>query len=155
MPRSRKTWIVVADGSRARFLASETASAPLTVIEELDEPEARRPTNALGTDRPGRGGDAVSASRHAMEPRVDWHTQAKERFAIDLARRIDAAADRKRFDALVIVAPSRTLSDIDRRLKVATKRLLVEKIAKDLTRVPLSALPARLRPIIRRRPLTA
>jgi len=154
MPRSRKTWIVVADGSRARFLASETASAPLTLVEELDDPGARQPTKALGTDRPGRGVDAVSARRHAMEPRVDWHTQAKERFAIDLARRIDAAADKKRFDALVIVAPGRTLSDIDRRLKAATKRLLVEKVAKDLTGVPLSALPERLRPIIRRRRLT-
>jgi protein required for attachment to host cells len=147
--KKKTTWIVVADGSRARILASEGAMTTMTLIEEKDCPAARKATKDLGTDRPGRSGASATPSRHAMEPRIDWHEQEKARFAGEMAKLLNLAARQRRFDALILVAPPRTLAEIDRHLDSGARSKVVNEIAKDLTRVPPGDLPSRLQPIIR------
>ncbi len=147
MPRSKKTWILVADGSRARYLVKEGPTKSLTVIDEEDWPAARAPTTALGADRPGRGKESASTTRHAIQPKADWHQLEKEKFAGIVARTLDAAAKRRQFDALVLVAPTRTLGQIERRLTAATRGRIIGKLAKDLTHTPIAELATHLRQV--------
>ncbi len=149
MPQKRKTtWIVVADGSRARILASEGPATKMSVIDERDWPAARQSTKDLGTDRPGRTGESATPARHAIEPRIDWHEQEKARFAGEMAKLLNTAAAQRRFDALILVAPSRILTEIGRHLDSGARGKVINEVAKDLTRVPSGELPARLHPMI-------
>jgi protein required for attachment to host cells len=135
MPRKITTWIVVADGQRARFLLREVPGAGLRPVGpgELTNPDSGKPTRAMGTDRPGRAFGDRSGARSAMEPRVDWHRQAKENFAHRVAKEIDKAAQEGAFDRLVIVAPPATLGELRASLGDAARARIQGEMAKDLT----------------------
>jgi len=110
------TWILVADGAKARLLERIGANAPLTPASAkcFSDPEARAPTRDIGADRPGRVQESANAARHAMEPRVDWHRYAKEQFAKSVAGALEEAALQKKYEALILVAPPQALGDLRR-----------------------------------------
>lgn len=124
------TWVLVADGAKARLLERIGVNAPLTPVpgKEFSESEARTPTRDIGADRPGRVQESANTARHAMEPRVDWHRYAKEQFAKSVAGALEQAALQKKYEALGQHARS----------------LVADEIAKDLTNLPEHELPAHL-----------
>ena len=64
------TWILIADGSRAKVFKV----AGKGKIEEKDEMAAAHPpTRDLVSDRPGRTFDSLGDGRHAKEPPTDAH----------------------------------------------------------------------------------
>jgi len=140
------TWILVADGAKARLLERIGANAPLTPASDrcLSESEARIPSREIGADRPGRVHESADTARHAMEPRVDWHRYAKEQFAGSVAKALETAALQKKFEALVLVAPPQALGDLRTALGQHAKALVTSEIAKDLTNLPDHELPAHL-----------
>ena len=140
------TWFVVADGAKARILARHGGSGPREPASNkcFAEAEARLPTRDVGAERPGRVHESADVTRHAMEPRVDWHRFAKEQFARNVADALEAAAGRKLYDALVLVAPPRTLGDLRHALGKHAGALVTGEIAKDLTNISDHDLPAHL-----------
>jgi len=147
MPEKPKiTWILVADGAKARLLAQTAAKAPPTPVsgDYLANAEARTPSRELGADRPGRVQESADSARHAMEPRVDWHRYAKEQFARQVADALETAALRKEFEALVLVAPPRALGDLRAAIGPHASALVAAEIAKDLTNIPDHELPEHL-----------
>ncbi len=140
------TWFLVADGAKARILARRGQGGPLESASNIcfAEAEARLPTREVGADRPGRVHESADVARHAMAPRVDWHRFAKELFARDVAKALEAAAGRKLYNALVLVAPPRTLGDLRQALGKHAGALVTREIAKDLTNVADHDLPAHL-----------
>lgn len=147
MPRkSTTTWIVVADGAKARILERAGARGPLSLVsgQVFAEAEARRPTRETGSDRPGRVYESADSARHAMAPRVDWRRFAKEQFARGIAGILEEAALDKKYEALVLVAPPRVLGDLRSALGRHTAALVTREIARDLTNLPDHDLPAHL-----------
>ena len=140
------TWVLVADGSKARLLERVGANAPLTPATGkcFSESEARSPTRDLGADRPGRVHESADTARHAMEPRVDWHRFAKAQFAKSVARALEKAAVDRKYEALVLVAPPQTLGDLRLALGQHSRALVAGEIAKDLTNLPDHEIPAHL-----------
>lgn len=140
-----RTWIVVADGARARiFLQEGKALNPAPVHEAA---VALAPSHEIGTDRPGKG--HVSAGRrHGMQPKSDPHLVEKERFAQTLAAHVDRAAEAGSFDRLVLVAPAKTLGVLRERLGKAASGMVSEEIAKDLTHVAPHDLPGYLEKVV-------
>jgi len=144
--RESTTWFLVADGAKARILARHGDSGLFEPASNkcFAEAAARVPTRDVGADRPGRVHESADVARHAMEPRVDWHRFAKEQFARGVAEALEAAAGRKLYDALVLVAPPRTLGDLRQTLGKHASALVTAEIAKDLTNVSDHDLPAHL-----------
>ncbi len=140
------TWFVVADGAKARILARRGTTGVLESASNLcfAEAEARVPTREVGADRPGRVHESADVTRHAMAPRVDWHRFAKERFARDVAGALERAAGEKLYDALVLVAPPRTLGDLRQALGKHAGARVTREIGKDLTNISDHDLPAHL-----------
>jgi protein required for attachment to host cells len=140
------TWILIADGAKARLLERVGANAPLTPASNrcLSEAEARIPSRDIGADRPGRVQESANTARHAMEPRVDWHRYAKEQFARSVAGALEEAALRKKYEALILVAPPQALGDLRGALGQHARALVTGEIAKDLTNLPDHELPAHL-----------
>lgn len=148
MPKRKTSWIVVADGSHARILTNRGPGTGLTLMTEHDSPEARAHTAELGTDRPGRSQDSSGlGGRHAMEPRIDWQRQEKERFVARLAAQLTEARDQ--FDALILVAPPRVMGELRRELDGHLKDKIAAELQKDLTWVALPELGAHLGDVVK------
>lgn len=138
MPATAKTtWILIADGAKARILERSGPNAALAPASDrcFTESEAREPTRDIGTDRPGRVHESADATRHAMEPRVDWHRYAKEQFAKSVADALEQAALKKKYEELVLVAPPQTLGDLRGALGQHARALVTTEVAKDLTNI--------------------
>lgn len=151
MPRKIRTWIVVADGQRARFLLNDGPGKGLqpTGPQELTNPDSGKPTRGLGTDKPGRAFADHSGTRSAMEPRADWHRQSKQIFAHHVAKAIDKAAQDAVFDRLVIVAPPATLGELRTSLGEAAAARIQGELAKDLTMFSVHDLAGHLADLVK------
>lgn len=147
MGKRKTSWILVADGSHARILANRGPGTGLTLVAEHNAPEARAHTAELGAERPGRTHDSTTPARHAMEPRIDWQRQEKERFVAKLADEITAARDQ--FDALVLVAPPRVMGELRRELNGQLKDKITAELQKDLTWVPVPELGEHLDDVVK------
>jgi protein required for attachment to host cells len=141
-----RTWVLVADGQRGRIYASEAPGAGLVAVgEELSH--ELPPSREMGTDKPGRSFDSLGGQRHALAPRADWHDQAKEQFARDLAKRLDEAALRGEYDRLVLVAPPAALGELRAAIGTAASERVVAELGKDLTHLAIHELPERIRAV--------
>lgn len=142
-PRHKRTLIVVADGSRARFFEPSEDLRKLVPSEhgEMTAAEARRPVRDIVTDKPGRGfSSARGGVRHAFEPPHDIHKLQKHNFTVRLAEVLDKACADKQFDRLVLVAPSRSLGELRSVLSARVKKAVSHEVAKDLTGATPTAL---------------
>ena len=84
--KKTRTWILVADGARARILQSEGWGTGLTPVAGQARRMTNPPTREQVSDRPGRVQESASGTRHAIAPRVDWHRYEKHLFAGELAQ---------------------------------------------------------------------
>jgi protein required for attachment to host cells len=145
---SETTWVVIADGAKARIYAHQGRGSGLTAVEELSDSEARKPSRDLGADKPGRSFESADTSRHAMAPRTDWHKEEKHKFLTSVAGHLEQAAQHGRFDAAVLVAPPEALGVLRKALGTKTAERVKGELAKDLTNTPEHDLPAALTDVI-------
>jgi protein required for attachment to host cells len=146
--KKRITWILVADGSRARILMNDGVGKGLQPAVNGEFSRPLPPTRELGSDRPGCSQQRGVARRHAFAPHLDWHEFEKEKFGREMARVLDQAAERCAFDRLVLVAPPRALGNLRSALAPRTRSLVHAEIDKDLTNLPVDALPAHLTDVV-------
>lgn len=142
--RQDHAWVLVADGHRARVLERLSLGAPWEELEAEAMQVFDPPSHALGTERPGRVHESVGTTRHAIEPRQDPHDARKAAFARDLAHRLEAAAEAKRFARLILVAPPAFLGHLRDALGDATRQRLKGSLDLDLTKAPLAEIVAHL-----------
>ena len=146
--KKKVTWIIVADGSRARFLANDGPGKGLRAAIAQEFHHETPPTRELGTEKPGRTAPSGGTTRSAIEPHVDWHQFEKDKFGQEMADLLNAAAEKKSFDDLIIVAPPRTLGTLRHALSSKTSNHIRAEIPKDLTQVSLQEMPAHLKDVI-------
>ena len=139
------TWILIADGARARLLGQDRKSRTFKPTFEQEFFGIRAQSRELASDRPGRAfdsagrgqvGDAASHGRHGMEPSTDPHRQAEYEFARELSEHLEKAANEHRFDRLVLVAAPRILGDLRALLPKTVQERTVAEVNKDLTKIP-------------------
>ncbi len=153
MAKQKTLWIVVADGARARFFTLDREHAGLASagIPDLVSADVHGHSRDLKSDKPGRSfGSARSGTRHSLEPRHDYHKSEKHKFSSDLAQMLEGARRKRQFDALVLVAPRRSLGELRGLLSAGVKAALREEVAKDLTKHTLAGLWRQLSPVLER-----
>ncbi|MBX9943628.1 MAG: host attachment protein [Reyranella sp.] len=147
-----RTWIVIADGARARFLVPSEDARRLVAarLADMVAPESRGHARDLKRDRPGRSyASARSGLRHAVEPKHDPHKLEKHRFAASLAEALDDACARGEVDQIVLAAPRRSLGELRGLLSARVRHRIRQEIAKDLTNDTAAALWRRLGPLVK------
>ena len=144
MPRRYTSWIVIADGSRARILTPREEGLGFDTVSETASAEAHVPSREIWADRPGHVQESGYSARHSIEPRHDPHEDRKAAFIRALASQLNAAAKEKRFDRLILFAPPRCMAELRERLEAGVRRKIKAAAPKDLTKVPLSELPSHL-----------
>jgi protein required for attachment to host cells len=147
--KTGKTWVVVADGARARIFQHEAKAGALKPVFDHDFlGPSRVHTSDIVSDKPGEGrGGGLSAPR-AMAAPTDWHRNAKHEFARNMARVLDDAATRNEFARLVLVAPPQALGDLRECLNKTTRSRVVSEVNKDLTTLNTREVPEHLRHIL-------
>jgi protein required for attachment to host cells len=138
------TWILVADGARARILRNDGPGKGLHPALPQDFAASHAATRDLGTERPGRGHGPAPGTRHGMQPHADWHEFQKHEFARAMADILNRAAERKEYDRLILVAPPKTLGDLRAELDRHAAALVTGTLDKDLTHLTIGELPDHL-----------
>jgi protein required for attachment to host cells len=146
--RQRKpvTWILVADGARARVFAANRPGKGLREALPMAFVGVNLPARARAHDRPGRAFDRFGPGRHDLRGNANPHGRAKTALARDVARHLEDAARRARFDRLVVVAPPRALGEVRAALGPEAARRVVAEVGKDLSRLPKARIVPHLSP---------
>ena len=128
----RKTWVVVADNSRARIFTVETPSSPLIEIDSIVHPEGRMHDRDITSDLPGRGAGS-GGSRHSYENETDAKDYENMGFAKRIAGFLDDSRTDDRCKNLVIVAAPGLLGNLRGEMNDQTRKMITLELAKNLS----------------------
>jgi len=130
-----KTWILVADSSRARLFLADTASSPLVELETFTHPASRQHEKEITTDLPGKqNGKGINGSfAHAMTQETDPKHQEAINFAREVTQHLNKSHSKNKFRQLIIVAAPSFLGLLRDNLNHNTRRSLTLQLDKNLT----------------------
>ena len=131
-----RTWVLIADGARARILENDGPEHGLTAIDGLVFQGDHSATHDLVSEREGRSFSSHGHGRSAIDARSDPHRDLKTKFAHQLADVLARGLEQNSYDRLIIVAPPVTLGDLRTAISEQVRALVVGEIAQDLTKIP-------------------
>ena len=140
MPNRTKTWVVVADGKRAKIL--EKSGESLTKIGATHHNDEISVEKDKGVARPGfsKRFDAIKA----FTPHIEWHEFPKQAFAKEIAGLLNEAYEE--FDKLIVIAPPETLGEMRQHFDSHVNSKITHEVDKDLTKHPLEEIKRYLIP---------
>jgi len=131
-----KTWVLVADTTRARVFSVEKATPGLQEVETLVHTESRLHEQELTSDqRPGRRQGSDGTGGHSMGHEVDPKRQEHQRFAKEISAYLEGAHTAKRFERLYVVAAPAFLGDLRNHLSKVVAQAVSAEIPKNITRL--------------------
>lgn len=129
--------ILVTDGSQAKIFHQKNRSTPFELYHDLTQD---LPTTAEhDTGVPGRAFESGNLSRHAYEPKTDWHDHQKEIFVKNLVELFIKEHNASKFCSAYVICPPRLIqylrSDLHNYINKlpSTDKPLLKEITKDLT----------------------
>ncbi len=143
-----RTWILLADGTRARIVCNTGPGKGLQEVPGMEfEGDNLRPGDIMA-DRPGRTFDSAGSNRHSMEPPSDPQREAKRSFAADLVAKLQDQLQAQSFDRLILVAAPATLGDIRKVLPKSLLAVVHGEISKNLVQIPNDELHSHLADVL-------
>jgi protein required for attachment to host cells len=146
--KSTRTWVLIADGARARILENDGPNHGLTAIEGLEFQGDHSATHDLVPDREGRSFSSRGYGRSAIDARSDPHRDLKTKFANQLAGLLAQKLEQKFYDRLIIVASPVTLGDLRTAISPQVRASVVGEIAQDLTKIPNDEVAGHLKHVL-------
>lgn len=128
--------VLVADGRKSLFFRNAgDGDFPNLAIE--DKAEFANPAHhEQAADIAGQSMRTKDGHGGSMEE-TDFHRLEEDRFAAELAETLKARALANEYEALIVVAPPRTLGELRRRYHKEVERRIVGEVPKDLVNVPV------------------
>ncbi|QHE76163.1 host attachment protein [Hydrogenophaga sp. PBL-H3] len=141
----KKQWILVANGSLARFFSRTGVGDPLVPLETIDFPEGRLKGSELARDRQGHeSSDNSSAAAH-FEPHTSTRKKVLHQFARELAARLEEGLVDGEYDALWLTASNPFLGELKAALNQAVAARLQWSHDADFTSLDVGTIETRLR----------
>jgi protein required for attachment to host cells len=139
---SATTWVLVAEGSRARLFEMATPMSPLRELEAYTHPDGHLRGSERKSDAPGRYGTKKSARTRGTgitggahifnRPNADDELQHS--FARFLAEQLDRARNQGAFDRLVLIAAPSFLGSLRDQLSEPTRRCITQELGKNFAK---------------------
>jgi protein required for attachment to host cells len=127
--------VLVCDGRKALMLRNRGDDHyPNLQVERVLEASETAPTHLLGSDKPPR---TIMAGQRSTIEQTDWHDLAEQRFAGEVASALEELCRQQTVEAIVVVAPPRTLAELRKTLPEQVSRRVTAEIDKDLTKHPV------------------
>lgn len=143
-----RTWILIADGARARILENHGPNHSLIAVEGMEFSADHSATHDLVSDRQGRSFSSHGHGRSAIEARSDPHQELKVHFAHHLAEVLSREFELGKFHRLILVAAPATLGELRATISPHVRATVVGEIPHDLTKTPNHEIPAHLKNFI-------
>lgn len=131
-----RTWVLIADGARARVLENTGPGHGLIAVEGMVFQGDHAATHDLVSDREGRSYSSHGPGRSAVQSRSDPHRELKTNFARHLAEVLTGALEQNSFDRLIIAAAPVTLGDLRAAMSDHVRAKVSGEVAHDLTKIP-------------------
>ena len=128
------SFVLVADGRKSLFFRNEGDGAFPNLVVEEKEVDRNPPHGEQASDLAGRASNTLGSNMDE----VDFHQQEEDRFAADTAEMLKARALQGDYEALVVVAPPRTLGELRKHYHKEVERRLLAEVPKDLVNVPVA-----------------
>ena len=145
---TEKTWIVVANASRARIFEAEHHNAPLNEVEGFVHERSRVKGSDISVARPGRDRSGLgSHSVSALAPATDPKEVEVERVARELGEVLREAHTRGAYTRLALAATPHFLGLLRDSLDEQVRKCLVACLDKDYTLMEPQELRSRLAPV--------
>jgi len=143
-----RTWILIADGARARVLETLGPGHGVHAVESHVFQGDHSATHDLVSDREGRTYSSHGPGRSAIEARSDPHRELKTQFAHHLAQMLAKDLERGSYDRLLVIAPPVMLGDLRSAITPAVRAKVIGELAKDLTKTPNSEVASHLEGVL-------
>lgn len=133
----KKTWVLIANGERARCFERNAQDHALAELADFIHPHLSLGGTASGGDLTGAAGKGHGRSGHAgtqFEPHTEAQDKAQASFARQLADYLNEGATTQRYDALVLIASSPMLGELKPCLNQAAQNALERTVPSDLTK---------------------
>lgn len=127
-----RTWVLVADGKRARILENLGPGKGLKSVEGLEFSNAL-PSGDEGANERGRTFESATPARSSLEPPTDPERLSKRRFAADLGRAVRTKLEDGAYDRLVLVAPAQMLGELRAEIDEHVRKVVTGDLSADLT----------------------
>jgi protein required for attachment to host cells len=131
------SFVLIADGRKSLFFRNEGDGEFPNLIVERKDGHADPKDREIKSDAPGRAFSSVGDGRSAYEE-ADFLQQGEDRFAAETAEMLKARALSNDYEALVVVAPPRTLGELRKHFHKEVERRLIAEVPKDLVNVPVA-----------------
>ncbi len=135
--------ILVADGTTILFLRNRGQGQQVDLVTEAYHHREDRKNHEIKSDAPGLTFQSGGYARPAVAE-TDFHQQDEDRYAADAADQLRIRALAGDFDALVIVAPPRTLGELRKHLHEEVEKRIVMELPKEMTNRPIPDIAAML-----------
>lgn len=137
--------VLVADGRALLLLRNHGDEAMIDLrVEAHDEQDLSR-DHEQKSDLAGQSGAPANIGMHGGTfAETDYHQQAEDRWAKAAAEMLHKRALAKDFQALVVVAPPKTLGVLRKHYHKAVEALLIGELDKEMTDRPVPEIEALL-----------
>jgi protein required for attachment to host cells len=143
-----RTWILIADGARARILFNDGPGKGLHALPGGVFHGDHASTHEIMSDRTGRTFSSTGPARAAIEAHSDPHRELKRNFAHRLADALAEGWRNRAYDRLIIVAAPSALGDLRPALSPEVRTKVTAEVAKDLTKTPDAAVAQHLKDVL-------
>lgn len=133
--KKKTTWVLLADGARARIVRL-TNTKDENQVEDLVFEIDHKQLGEIMSDRPGRSFASAGKRRSALEYHSEPEKEQEARFAETLVAELEQRFLAHEFQRLAIVAEPRMLGVLRQKFPPTLQQAIVAEVAKDLTKVP-------------------
>lgn len=140
----RRTWILVADASRARLFAARGHAAPWEIVGEFAHPQSSAKVRDIVTDRPGRVQQRTGTRRSAADPPTSPKEVEAQQFAQQLVSALDEGLERGSCEDVILIASPRFLGLVRQCASAKVRDAVTHSVNHDWTQVVAPELPTRL-----------
>jgi protein required for attachment to host cells len=142
------TWVLVADGSRARLFESTRRDEPLHQLESFLNPDVRASARQFTTDHPPTVNESVGFARHSIEPHTTLRSKQTMRFARTLAAALERGRTERRYERLVVAAPARFAGALHGQCAKPLRDSITAEIHRDLVTLSPTEIHERVAPLL-------
>ena len=133
MKTHRKSWILVADGQRARIVSPDWDNSSWKTLDSWTAEQAHFAKHQ--GERPGRSFESASSARHGLTGRDQPQALDRHDFAHVVARALAAGVHAGAYEELVLVAGRQFLGQLRSHLAPAVAATVTLELDRDLTKL--------------------
>jgi len=133
--------VLVADGRKLLFLRNQGDDAQIDLRTEAHDEREDLKDSDLKTDAPGTVQQSAGYG-HSTYDETDFHQQEEDRWIKDAAAEINKRALENDFDALVIIAPPKSLGLFRKELHKEAEKRVLATINKEMSGRPIPDIEA-------------